>query len=347
MKIFEKMNQHNYEQIVFFQDKDNDLRAIVALHNTSLGPALGGLRIKEYASDEQALEDVLRLSRGMTFKNAAADLKLGGAKAVIILKPGMTKTPYMIKSFARFVDTLHGRYITSQDIGVTTSDLKLMSSQTNYVCGDKIPPSPYTAYGVLKGILASAKFLWNNEDLNNKVVAIQGIGAVGYELAKLLVDRGCKIIVADPNQVSLQKAKQELGAKIVDLEAIYDQDADIFAPCALGGVLNHQTIARLKVKLVAGSANNQLLSSEIGQLLHEKDILYAPDYIINAGGVIAVASEINDEDKHAIIWKCDAIYERLMNVYQYAKIKNIDPNQACNILTNLHIEKMKNIMRRY
>ncbi len=347
MKIFEKMNEHNYEEIIFFQDKENDLRSIVVLHNTHLGPALGGCRIKEYNSEEEALEDVLRLSRGMTFKNAAADLKHGGAKSVIILKPGMKKTPYLIKSFARFVETLKGRYITAQDVGTTIADIKLMRSQTNYVCGDMFPPSPYTAYGVFKGILASAKFLWGNEDLINKVVAIQGVGAVGYELAKILVDHGCKIIVADPNKIMLEKAQKELGAKIVELDEIYDQEVDIFSPCALGSTLNEKTIKRIKAKLIAGSANNQLSHPGISELLSAKNVLYAPDYIINAGGVIAVAAEIENKNEATIKLECDAIYDRLMNLYEFAQLQKIDTHKAADTLTEIHVQKINNIMRRY
>lgn len=347
MKIFELLRDDDYEQVIFFNDKTSNLKAIVAIHNTSLGPALGGCRMFNYASEEEALKDVLNLAKGMTYKAAAAGLDLGGGKAVIIGNPKTDKSEYLLRTFAKYIQSLKGRYIVSKDVGTTVSDLYTFKTTTNYVTGLANDPSIYTAYGVLQGIKAALNIKFNNENLQDLKVAIQGIGAVGYNLAKLLFNAGCKLYVADVNSEILQKAKNEFNAEIVSLDEIHKIQCDIYAPCALGQIINEKTIPEIKAKIIAGSANNQLSADEMAELLKEKDILYCPDYVINAGGLIAVAIELEDFNEQEIYKKCDLIYSRLLNIFNIAKFKNITTAMAANEYVQQHLNLVSKINMLY
>lgn len=298
MKIFDYMEKYDYEQLVMCQDKESGLKAIICIHDTTLGPALGGMRMWTYASEEEAIEDALRLGRGMTYKNAAAGLNLGGGKTVIIGDPRKDKNEAMFRALGRFIQGLNGRYITAEDVGTTVEDMDIIHEETRYVTGvspafgSSGNPSPVTAYGVYRGMKAAAKEAFGDDSLEGKVVAVQGVGHVAYELCKHLHNEGAKLIVTDINKENADRAVQEFGAEFVHPDKIYDVECDIFAPCALGAIINDETIERLKCKVVAGSANNQLKEERHGKMLEEKGIVYAPDYVINAGGVINVADEL-------------------------------------------------------
>lgn len=298
MPVFEHKEFDNHEHVAFYNDKDSGLQAIIAVHNTNLGPSLGGCRMWTYKNSAEALNDVLRLSRGMTYKAAMADLKLGGGKSVIIGDPRQLKSAEMMQSMGRFVQSLQGKYITAEDSGIAVSDIQMMAQQTSYVSGieakyryDGGPadgnPAPSTAYGVFMGIKASVQHKLGT-DLKGIRVAIQGLGHVGYRLAEHLHGEGAELIVTDIYPDNLLKAEQQLAAKIVAPEDIFAQDAEVFAPCALGASVNEQTIDLLKATIIAGAANNQLAETEDGYKLTERGILYAPDYVINAGGVIDI-----------------------------------------------------------
>lgn len=294
MSIFSHPAYDNHEQVAFYQDANSGLKAIIAVHNTNLGPALGGCRMWTYASDEEALYDVLRLSRGMTYKSAMAGLELGGGKAVIIGDPRKDKSPELLRSMGEFINSLGGRYITAEDSGTSVADMEVIGERTRFVSGvvegaeHGGDPSPSTAYGVFVGIKAAAKHRWGSEDLTGRKVAIQGVGNVGFRLAKLLKDAGAELFVTDIFADNVSRAVQELDATAVTAEEIFDLDVDIFAPCALGAIINDKTIDRLKVAIIAGAANNQLAEERHAEILREKGILYTPDYVINAGGIIDV-----------------------------------------------------------
>lgn len=299
MTFFEHSAFDGHEKVSFFHDKATGLQAIIALHNTTLGPALGGCRMWAYDSDEKALEDVLRLSRGMTYKAAVAGLPLGGGKSVIIGDSRTLKTPELMQAMGRAVESLGGRYIIAEDVGTSVADMQEIRKSTKFVTG--LPakdgghvggdPSPVTAYGVYVGLKQTAKEKLGTDNLSGVRIAVQGLGNVGYNLAKLLHADGAVLFVTDVNQERVQDAVRNFGATAVGLDDIYAQDVDIFAPCALGAILNDATIPMLKAKLVAGAANNQLAKARHGDMLKDRGILYAPDYVINAGGLINVFYE--------------------------------------------------------
>jgi leucine dehydrogenase len=299
MSVFSNDSFDNHEQVMFCSDPESGLKAIIAVHSTALGPAVGGTRMWDYASEEDAVRDVLRLSRGMSYKNAMANLNLGGGKGVIIGDSRKTKTPALMRAYGRFIDSLGGRYITAEDMGMTTADMAQVASQTRYVAGldegdaASGDPSPFTSHGVLSGIDAAVSHQLGRDNLNGIRVAIQGVGHVGYVLAEELVRRGAEIIVADVVQENVQRAVAELGASAVSVDEILFQEVDVLAPCAMGAVINDQTLPLLNCSIIAGSANNQLASASHGQALRDKGILYAPDYVINAGGMISVANEVH------------------------------------------------------
>ena len=290
MEIFKYMQKYDFEQVVFCQDEASGLKAVIAIHDTTLGPALGGCRMWTYASEEAAIEDALRLARGMTFKNAAAGLNLGGGKTVIIGDPFKDKNEEMFRALGRFIQGLNGRYITAEDVGTTVADMDLIHEETDYVTGisptfgSSGNPSPITAYGVYLGMKASANEAFGDDSLFGKTIAVQGLGNVAYTLCEYLHKEGAKLVVTDINQAAIDRVVNRFGATAVAPEAIYDQDVDIFSPCALGSIINDDTIPKLKAKVIAGSANNQLAQSKHGKDLHEMGIVYAPDYVINAGG---------------------------------------------------------------
>jgi leucine dehydrogenase len=325
MALFDLPDFDNHEQVVFCSDKDSGLRAIIAIHNTKLGPAVGGCRLWNYASDEEALVDVLRLSKGMTYKNALAGLTMGGGKSVIIGDPEKIKSEQLFKAFGQALERLNGRYLSAEDVNITTHDIAIANSVTQFVTGTEGKsgnPAPFTALGTFLGIKASVKHKLNKDNLNNVTVAVQGLGSVGYQLCRHLYQAGAKLIITDINQESLDNAAQEFNAKIVDLNEIYDQDVDVYAPCALGATINDDTLTRLKAVIVAGCANNQLAESRHDQALFDQGILYAPDYVINAGGIINVSFEDNYDVKKST-QKVEEIYQTLLNIYQQSADKNI------------------------
>lgn len=297
MSVFSHPEFHEHEQVSFFQCEKTGLRAIIAVHNTHLGPALGGCRMWNYESDEQALRDVLRLSRGMTYKAAITGLPLGGGKSVIIGEAKKTKTPELMKAMGRSVEAFGGRYIVAEDVGTTVDDMNNMHTQTKHVVGvahdgeGSGDPSPTTALGVYTGLKAAVRYRLHRSDLRGLKVAVQGLGNVGYNLCRLLSKDGAQLFVTDVQPEKIAQAVKEFNATAVALNDIYSQDVDVFAPCALGAVLNDTTLKSLKVKIVAGAANNQLAEARHGDMLRDQKILYAPDYVINAGGLISVYYE--------------------------------------------------------
>lgn len=329
MELFKYLEEYDYEQVVFCHDKNSGLKAIIAIHDTTLGPALGGARMWTYASEEEAIIDALRLARGMTYKNAAAGLNLGGGKAVIIGDPKKDKNPEMFRAFGRYIQGLNGRYITAEDVGTTVEDMDLIYMETNYVTGispefgSSGNPSPATAYGVYLGIKASAKEAFGSDSLEGKVVAVQGVGNVAYNLCKHLHEEGAKLIVTDINKDAVKRAVEDFGAKAVDPNDIYEVECDIYSPCALGATINDDTIPKIKAKVIAGSANNQLAESRHGDKLHELGIVYAPDYVINSGGVINVSDELYGYNKDRAYKRIKNIYNSLEQIYEISKTENI------------------------
>ena len=291
--LFKSMFEEGFEEVVFFSDPKTGLKSIVAIHDTTLGPALGGTRIWKYRSEFEALRDVMRLAKAMTLKAAGAGLNLGGGKAVIIGNPEEIKNEYLLRSYGRFIETLGGRFITGEDVGTTLEDIRIMAAETKYVTGVKYDPSPFTAYGVYAGMKACLRHVYGDDSLEGIHVAIQGLGKVGLELARLLIEDGAKLIVTDIDGRRVRRCV-EIGKECVEYvepSRIYSVECDIFSPCALGGVINDSTIKRINCRIIAGAANNQLESERHGEMLSRMEILYAPDFIINAGGLITVANE--------------------------------------------------------
>lgn len=329
-----------YERVVTCLDEDSGYHGIVAIHSTVLGPAVGGTRFWRYDDEEAALRDALRLSRGMTYKCALAGVPFGGGKSIIIGDNRLTDREPIFRAHGRFVETFGGRYITAEDVGTTTADMEYVRTETSYVAGlvgQSGDPSPVTALGVFRAIQAAAKYLWNSDTLLGRSVAIQGCGNVGYYLADYLSRVGAKLIVTDLDAARAQRLSTELGAAKVDPEDIYGLRADIFAPCALGGIINDQTIPQLKVAMIAGAANNQLLESRHGDALAERGILYAPDYVINAGGVINGCRELLGWSPSYSATKVDEIYETLSNVFNLSKAQGIPPHRAADRLAELRL----------
>ncbi|MDQ0224976.1 branched-chain amino acid dehydrogenase [Metabacillus niabensis] len=348
MEIFNYMENFDYEQLVFCQDKQSGLKAIIAIHDTTLGPALGGTRMWMYESEEAAIEDALRLARGMTYKNAVAGLNLGGGKTVIIGDPKKDKNEEMFRAFGRYIQGLNGRYITAEDVGTTVEDMDIIHEETDYVTGispafgSSGNPSPVTAYGVYRGMKAAAKEAFGTDSLTNKKVAIQGVGNVAYHLCKYLHEEGVKLIVTDINKEAIQRAVNDFQAEAVEPNEIYSVDSDIFAPCALGAVLNDVTIPQLKASVIAGAANNQLKEPRHGEILHQKGIIYAPDYVINAGGVINVADELYGYNRERALKKVENIYNNIESVIEISKRDQIPTSLAADRLAEERIAKMKN-----
>jgi len=345
--IFETMEMEDYEQVVFCHDKVSGLKAIIAIHDTTLGPALGGLRMWNYASDEEALIDALRLSKGMTYKNAAAGLNLGGGKAVIIGDAKTQKSEALFRAFGRYVQSLNGRYITAEDVNTTVADMDYIHMETDFVTGvspafgSSGNPSPVTAYGVYRGMKAAAKEVYGTDSLGGKTIAIQGVGNVAFNLCRHLHEEGAKLIVTDINQEALQRAEEAFGAMIVAPEDIYSVEADIFAPCALGATLNDETIPQLKVKIIAGAANNQLKEDRHGDMLEERDILYVPDFVINAGGVINVADELDGYNRDRAMKKVELVYDAVTKVFEIAKRDHLPTYRAAEKMAEERIATMR------
>ena len=330
MSVFASPAFRNHEQVVFCHDSATGLKAIIAIHDTTLGPALGGCRMWNYASDDAALNDVLRLSRGMTYKSALAGLNWGGGKAVIIGDAKKDKSLALFEAFGRFVDSLGGRYITAEDVGISPADLEHARHTTRYVVGiaegGSGDPSPATAWGVFHGIRAAVRHKLGKDDLAGITVAVQGLGHVGWHVAEHLHKAGAKLIVTDIDQARIAQAKADFGAEAVDVDRIYDAAADVFAPNALGAVINDETLTRLKAAVVAGSANNQLAEDRHGDALRERGILYAPDYVINAGGIINIAYEGPNYDKSKAFDHCAGIFDTLSNLFERADREGVTTN---------------------
>ncbi|ETN97005.1 Leu/Phe/Val dehydrogenase [Zhouia amylolytica] len=333
--VFGQISFDNHEQVVFCQDKDTGLKAIIGIHNTVLGPALGGTRMWKYNNEWEALNDVLRLSRGMTFKSAISGLNLGGGKAVIIGDAKTEKTPELMQKFGAYVHSLGGKYITAEDVGMETSDMDLVHDVTPYVTGISESrggagnPSPITAYGVYMGMKAAAKFQFGSDVLSGKKVLVQGIGHVGETLVSYLTKEDARVVIADINEERLNEVSSKYGAEIYRGKDLYSEEADIYAPCALGATVNNETIGKLKAKVIAGAANNQLADENIhGALLKEKGIAYAPDFLINAGGIINVYAEIENYGKQEIINKTENIYNTTLEIFSKAELEGITTHQA-------------------
>ncbi|GAK02304.1 leucine dehydrogenase [Geomicrobium sp. JCM 19037] len=353
MELFEEMQTDQYEQVIFCQEKTSGLKAIIAIHDTTLGPALGGTRMWNYDNEEDALRDVLRLAKGMTYKNAAAGLNLGGGKAVIIGDARKDKNEGMFRAFGRYIEGLSGRYITAEDVGTTEADMDTIYQETNYVTGKSKAfgsggnPSPVTAYGVYVGMKAAAKEAFGTDSLSGRTVAMQGVGNVSFELGKYLHKEGAKLIVSDIHQPSVDRAVNEWNATAVAPEDIYDQECDIFAPCALGAVINDDTIPRLKSSVIAGAANNQLKEQRHGDVLHEKGIIYAPDYVINAGGVINVYDELLGYNRERVMQKVEELYHSMTRVFEVSKRDNIPSYQAADRMAEERIRSIGAVQKTY
>jgi leucine dehydrogenase len=334
MPIFDSIDFDGHEQVVFCSDPSVGLKAIIAVHNTNLGPALGGCRMWPYADEAEAIRDVLRLSRGMTYKSAISNLRLGGGKSVIIGNPRTDKTPELMQAMGRAVERLGGRYIAAEDSGTGCADIKLMAEQTRHVAGihDKLTgdgtlrsgdPSPATAYGVFVGLRAAVRYRLGRDDLDGLKVAIQGVGNVGFRLARHLRDAGAQLWVTDIYDDQVRRAVDELGATPVGADDIFGLDVDVFAPCALGSVINDATLSRLRARIVAGAANNQLAEERHGRELMKRAILYAPDYVINAGGIIDVFYEREGFDRDRLVRHIDGIGDTLTEIFDRARAEEL------------------------
>jgi leucine dehydrogenase len=348
MKLFDTIASMGHEQLVLCQDSASGYRGIIAVHSTVLGPALGGTRFWNYATDEEAIVDALRLARGMTYKNAVAGLNLGGGKSVIIGDNKTHDREMIFRAHGRFVESLGGRYITAEDVGTSTADMDYVHMETDYVsglAGRSGDPSPVTAHGVFRAIQASAHERWGSDDLNNKMIALQGCGHVGYYLAKELHEAGAKLVVSDIDADRAKRVVGEIGANAVSSEEIYGVEADIFAPCALGAIINDKTIPQLKAEIVAGAANNQLLEERHGDELEGRGILYAPDYVANAGGVINVYSELAGWTSARSFRKADEIYDTIRRVFEIARVQKIPTYLAADRLAEQRIQAVGSMVR--
>jgi leucine dehydrogenase len=347
--VFGQGSFDNHEQIVFCNDKDTGLKAIIGIHNTVLGPALGGTRMWNYSSEWDALNDVLRLSRGMTFKSAITGLDLGGGKAVIIGDAKTQKTPELMLKFGEFVHSLGGKYITAEDVGMKTADMDLVRTVTPHVTGISEAnggsgnPSPITAYGVYMGMKAAANYTYGTEDLQGKVIYVQGIGNVGESLVEYLSKEGAKVVISDINQERLEEVRDKYGVKIYEGKNLYSEEMDIYAPCALGATVNDETIGQFKAKVIAGAANNQLaVEQKHGKALREKGIVWAPDFLINAGGIINVYAELVKYDRAEIIRKTENIYNTTLEILKNADANDITTYQAAFNIAQARIDARKN-----
>ncbi len=336
MQLFRSLATFGHEEVVFCHNPEAGLKAIIAIHNTALGPALGGSRMWPYASEDDALEDVLRLSRGMSYKAAVAGLNLGGGKAVILGDPKTDKSELLFRALGRFVNSLNGRYITAEDVGIDVNDMEIVFQETDHcvgvhqVHGGSGDPSPFTAYGVLQAIRACLQQRFDHEDVARYSYAVQGVGHVGYHLVRLLHDEGAKIFVCDIDQERVARVVSEFGCEAVPTDEIYDVEAEVFSPTALGAVLDEETIPRLRFEIVAGAANNQLASEACGDLLENRGILYAPDYAANAGGLMNVSIELEGYDRERAIRMTRTIYYNVGRIFEIAKRDSIPSWKAAD-----------------
>ena len=346
--VFGQLSFDNHEQIVFCNDEDTGLKAIIGIHNTTLGPALGGTRMWQYKSEWDALNDVLRLSRGMTYKSAITGLNLGGGKAVIIGDAKTQKNDALMRKFGEYVNSLSGKYITAEDVGMETRDMDIIREVTPHVTGVSEAiggsgnPSPVTAYGVYMGMKAAAKYKFGTENLNGKKVLVQGVGHVGETLVKHITDEGAQVILNDINEARLEELSKKYGANVVLGNDIFGLDVDIYAPCALGATINDASIAQLKAKVIAGAANNQLANElKHGTLLKNKGIAYAPDFLINAGGIINVYAELEGYNKEESLRKTENIYNTTLDIFNLSEKENITTHQAAFNIAQSRIDARK------
>ena len=347
MDLFSHLQETGHEQIVFCNDQYSGLKAIIAIHDTTLGPALGGTRMWDYADTESALNDVLRLSRGMTYKAAVAGLYLGGGKAVIIGDPKI-KSEALFRTFGRFIESLGGRYITAEDVNTSVADMEYVATETNFVTGVSSrpggsgDPSPVTAFGTFNGIRAAVRHRLKKDSMSGIRVAVQGAGSVGRYLCQYLTDAGAKVWICDIDEKKVQNIVKSFGATAVEANQIYGLDVDVFAPCALGAILNDETIPILKCPIVAGASNNQLkIESKHGRTLREKNILYAPDYVINAGGLINVYNEIKGYNAEIAKQQAGNIYQTLLSIFEEADRQNVSTHIASDSIAEKRIASVR------
>jgi leucine dehydrogenase len=340
LDLFSEMHSMGHEQVLLSHDPSCGYFGIIAIHDTTLGPALGGTRFWHYESTEEALTDALRLARGMTYKSAVAGINLGGGKSVIMGDNRRPDREALFRAHGRFIETLNGRYITAEDIGTSPADMEYIKLETDHVAGLlglSGDPSPVTAYGVYMGMKAAAKVRWGSDQLAGKTVAIQGCGKVATHLARHLKDEGAQLIVTDIDPEKVKRVVAETGARAVPPDAIYDVDADVYAPCALGATVNDETLPRLKVEVIAGGANNQLAEDRHGDLLEQRGILYAPDYVINGGGVINVYGELHRWPAERAHQKAGEIYDTLLRIFEIARQQKIPTYRAADRLAEQRI----------
>jgi leucine dehydrogenase len=354
MENFEIMEKYGHEQLVFCSNKESGLRAIIAIHDTTLGPALGGTRMWNYTSADAAIKDVLRLSRGMTYKASVAGLNLGGGKAVIIGDSATKKNELLFRTFGKFVDGLGGRYITAEDVGTDVRDMEYVRMETKYVTGiskalgGSGDPSPVTAYGVYVGMKACAHEKWGSDSLRGRKIAVQGAGQVARYLCEHLYSEGAEIFITDIVQDKVKRVLETIKAHVVKPEEIYEINADIFSPCALGAVINDDTIQKFKYEIIAGGANNQLEDEDKhGQMLVDRGILYAPDYVINAGGLINVANELEGYRQDRAMKQAEGIYEIVQRVFKTAKERSIPTHVASNKIAENRLVQVGGIRKIY
>lgn len=355
MLTFERLYKMGHEEVIFFSEPSCGLKAIIAIHDTTLGPALGGTRMWQYANEDEAIEDVLRLSKGMTYKAAVSGLNLGGGKAVIIGDPKKDKSEALFRAYGRFIESLNGRYITAEDVNISVDNIDDMYTETNYVCGiakasgGSGNPAPYTALGVFRGMEASATKVWGSrESLDGKIIGIQGVGSVGIELASLIDEVGGKLIFTDISEENISRMKEKFPqAEYIAPENFYSANMDIYAPCALGATINDETIPQLKCKIVNGAANNQLAEDRHGQVLKDRGILYAPDYLINAGGLMNVSIEFEGWNDYKSRRMIDTIYDTTLRIFNMSEERNIPVNEATDALAEERLESMRKIQTTY
>jgi leucine dehydrogenase len=352
--VFNKLALQEHQKVVYCYDQATGLKAIIAIHDTTLGPALGGTRMWNYKTEGEALNDVLRLSRGMTYKAAITGLNLGGGKAVIIGDSNKDKSEAMMRRYGKCVENLNGEYITAEDVGTSPKDMEYIKMETNHVSGIPVSlgglgdPSPVTAFGVYMGMKASAQHLWGNDSLTGKVIGVQGIGNVGENLVRHLRAENAKVYITDINEERLAMVAKKYGADVIANNQFYDLDIDIYAPCALGATVNTETLSQLKCAIIAGAANNQLADENIhGKMVMEKGIIYAPDFLINAGGLIHVYSEMQGHSAKRAMEKTEHIYQVTLEILKKSREENIPTYEAANKIAEKRIADIRRIKAAY
>lgn len=352
--VFDLVQQMGHEQVVFCHDPHSGLNAIIAIHNTTLGPALGGTRLWNYGSHQDAVVDALRLSRGMTYKAAISGLNLGGGKAVIIGDAATVKSEGLWRRYGKFVNSLNGKYITAEDVNTSARDMEYISLETEHVTG--VPeymggsgdPSPFTAYGVFIGMKASAKKVWGNDSLSGKKVLVQGVGHVGQYLVGHLIEEGAKVYISDINETKIKETVDKFrSVEVVAGDKIFDMEMDVYAPCALGATVNSESIAKMKCPIIAGAANNQLADENLhGPMLVQKGIVYAPDFLINAGGLINVSAELDGYNRERVMGNVEKIYDRTLEIYKLSEAENIHAQAAAIRLAEKRLADIANVKSR-